>query len=311
MYKFLFSLIVLFIFSSAEYVNAEPSRFVLKSELKRLSPNKRYEFGKKLCKEIGFPKLSSALSNFNLDVQPIFSEFVEVEDDKEIKELRCGVRLSWIKEPQSLRNCLEQHNAAKKAFDYLTDTLVDALYPYSVTPIFNCSSGKFLDYSQSNHQILDDSVILNTGTGSGQFDKMTYSDYLSIITFIPDSNLSVREIKPEIYFCNGTCKLSLTVLNPDGTTVANASSSKANDANLTLELKHPIRLYKDKTYIFYLRAQGSQAIGIHTAGIENVYLNTRINLLYAGTTLSFYSPLNDFTDNRGPIAFKLIGQEVD
>lgn len=63
-------------------------------------------------------------------------------------------------------------------------------------------------------------TLFDSGQGKGPFDNKTYQEYESQVNFSPQEDLTIKSIKPQINYCNGSCGYIVIVNDQNGQVLA-------------------------------------------------------------------------------------------
>jgi hypothetical protein len=155
-------------------------------------------------------------------------------------------------------------------------------------------------------------VVFDSGQGPGQYDKMTYVEYKSEILFTPQENMTISSIRPDMWFCNGTCSYTATIQDESQSYLASLSGSIAGDEISYFDLPAQcldsvVQMNAGTTYRILLDAWTTLSVGIYTAGTRTTGTIGQASYatVYAHSMLGGYI-WNDFTGDRGGISFQLL-----
>jgi hypothetical protein len=155
-------------------------------------------------------------------------------------------------------------------------------------------------------------VVFDSGRGSGPEDKQTYVKYHSEVLFISLADISISSIKPDMWYCNGTCGYIATIRDEYYGYLASQAGSI--DANNTEDIHLPernldtlVQMNTGTSYRIILEAWSTQSVGIYTTGTRTT--GTTGNADYSA--VSAYSIIDDFNHtidhiDRGVVAFQLL-----
>jgi len=114
-------------------------------------------------------------------------------------------------------------------------------------------------------------TVFDTGQGMGQYDEMTYAEYSSEIALTPSESLTVRAIRPEIWYSNGTSGF-LAVIRDEHLGYLGAEAGMVDGSgNMTplfsdRHLQAPIVLAAGQKYLLQMRVWTTMSVGIFTTG---------------------------------------------
>jgi len=157
-------------------------------------------------------------------------------------------------------------------------------------------------------------ITFDSGRGSGQYDRMTYSDYESLTTFTPQADLNVQSIYPQIFYCNGSCGYIVCVSTEQnaGPLACQAGMLDANeqeDPSLPERyLDSQVKFKAETAYSIFIKVWATKSVGIYTTGNRTTGTtgDATFNINYArsGDLLSS-TPPNDVLD-RGGVSFQFV-----
>jgi hypothetical protein len=155
-------------------------------------------------------------------------------------------------------------------------------------------------------------VVFDSGRGSGAENKQTYGKYHSEVLVMPLADVSISSIKPDMWYCNGTCGYIATIRDEYYGYLASQAGSI--DGNNTEDIHLPVRNFDSvvhmntgTSYRIILEAWSTQSAGIYTTGTRTT--GTLGNADYSA--VSAYSIIDDANHtvdyiDRGVISFQLL-----
>ena len=159
-----------------------------------------------------------------------------------------------------------------------------------------------------------DTVIFDSGQGTGHYDNMTYVQYESLITFTPQENITARSINPQITYCNGSCGYIVCILS-DQNAGPLACQTGLIDANNQDYPQLPERYLDSQVqfntgleYQIYIRVWTTKSVGIYTTGDRTTGVTGAgiIKVNFARSDIPFYGIPSDDNLDRGGISFQHI-----
>lgn len=149
-------------------------------------------------------------------------------------------------------------------------------------------------------------VIFDSGHGTGPYDSMTYAKFESLVTFIPEANITVNAFRPDINYCNGSCGYLVFIRDQWFQPLA-AQAGMLDAANMpspTLPdriLDTSVQLSAGVAYFISIEVWTTKSVGIYTTGSRTTGVNG------VGTYSVEYAK-SDSADQitRGGIAFQLL-----
>ena len=156
------------------------------------------------------------------------------------------------------------------------------------------------------HQQAGQTVIFDSGIGTGQYDRMTYLEYKSEIQLTPQIDLKISGIRPRIWYCNGSSGFLAFIRGIHYDVIASEAGLVDGDGDMVPSFsdRHfdsDVTLKAGVTYIVSIFVWTTKSVGIFTTGSRTEGLNAigtyTVNYSQSGTV--------DHLD-RGGIAFQLL-----
>jgi hypothetical protein len=149
-------------------------------------------------------------------------------------------------------------------------------------------------------------LVFDSGRGTGQYDEMTYAKYWSDVTFVPEVNMPVRSLYPQMSYCNGSCGYLSVIKDEYGIPLASQSGlidTIEDDKPMLPErfLNTSIELSAGVTYRISMEVWTTKSVGIYTTGNRTSGVSGRATY----TTHQARSDTANHLD-RGAIAFLLV-----
>ena len=150
------------------------------------------------------------------------------------------------------------------------------------------------------------SVVFDSGLGNGPYDSMTYAKYESELEFTPTANITVRAIRPTIWYCNGSSGFLAFIRGEHYEFMASeAALVDGSGAMRPLfgdrKLETELTLEAGKKYRIVMEVWTTKSVGIWTTGSR-----TTGTIGSGNYTVSYaHSNTADHLD-RGAIAFQLL-----
>lgn len=158
-------------------------------------------------------------------------------------------------------------------------------------------------------------TLFDSGQGKGPFDNKTYQEYESQVNFSPQEDLTIKSIKPQINYCNGSCGYIVIVNDQNGQVLAYQTGlidakDQSNPSLSGRSLNTPLQLSAQIEYSISIKVWSTESVGIYTTGnrTKGVLGNGVYKVVYARPNLVFPTgmPQNDTLD-RGSVAFQFDG----
>ncbi|HLC05464.1 MAG TPA: hypothetical protein VJK02_20700 [Anaerolineales bacterium] len=147
------------------------------------------------------------------------------------------------------------------------------------------------------------SVVFDTGRGTGPYDQMTYAEFESVTSLVPETGLTVTSIKPDVWYCNGTCGYIAFIQDEHAQNLASQAGSWDGNGDMfslpDRSLDSTLQLDVDSTYAVVLKVWTTKSIGIYTTGSRTSGVTGQAMF---STTFSTY-------EDRGSISFRLLRVE--
>lgn len=142
-------------------------------------------------------------------------------------------------------------------------------------------------------------VVFDTNMGYGQHDKMTYAEYNSTMKLTALEDVSIGQIVPSLWYCNGDCYFSASFQDLNGKqilAIAGNTFPVGGTLAMAMDLAYKIKLKKGAKIKVVTRVWTTKSIGIHTSGRQ----------LAAKRSGNFlYELLSSTYPDRGGIGFQL------
>ena len=171
-----------------------------------------------------------------------------------------------------------------------------------LTLVVGCESS--LD--SSSQQQAGQTIIFDSGIGSGQYDRMTYLEYKSEIQLTPQVDLKISGIRPQMWYCNGSSGFLAFIRGIHYDVLASEAGLVDGNGDVAPKFsdRHfdsSVTLKAGTTYIVSMYVWTTKSVGIFTTGSRTEGLNAR-----GKYTVNFSrSDTVDHID-RGGIAFQLV-----
>jgi len=154
-------------------------------------------------------------------------------------------------------------------------------------------------------------VVFDSGRGSGTEDKQTYAKYQSEILFTPQADMTVSSIKPDMWYCNGTCEYTATIRDEFQGYLASQTGriygNDTEDINLPARnLNSVVQMKTDTAYRIVLEASSTKSVGIYTTGdrITGTLGQAQFSVVYARSVIDATHTVDHI--DRGGISFQLL-----
>jgi hypothetical protein len=149
-------------------------------------------------------------------------------------------------------------------------------------------------------------VVFDTGSGTGQYDQMTYAKYQSEMAITPEVDIPVRSIRPRLWYCNGSCGYLAFIRSENYEFIASQAGMMDGDMAIQTDfaerlLDPPMTLRAGKTYRIVMETWTTKSIGIYTTGARTTGAVGAARY----TVLNAHSDTADHLD-RGAVAFQLL-----
>jgi len=173
----------------------------------------------------------------------------------------------------------------------------------SLVPCVGCDKSTAPAPSNSKPNLV---VVFDSGRGTGQYDQMTYSKYESEVSIVPQANMAVRSIRPQMWYCNGSCGYLAFIRGEHYEFIASQAgfvdgTGAATPTFSDRFLDTPVELVAGKTYLIVMEVWTTKSVGIYTTG-------ARTSGVVGSAEYSTHYGRSDTADHldRGAIAFQLL-----
>src|SRR5262245_48001792 len=149
-------------------------------------------------------------------------------------------------------------------------------------------------------------IVFDSGKGTEPQDQMTYAKYESQVTFSPSVDITVRSIRPTMWYCNGTSGYIAFIRGEHYEFLASEAglvdgAGEMNPTFVDRRLDSLVTLRAGSKYLIVMEAWTTKSVGIWTTGARTT------GSVGAGSyTVDYaHSDTADHLD-RGAIAFQLL-----
>lgn len=151
-----------------------------------------------------------------------------------------------------------------------------------------------------------ETIIFDSGRGTGQYDQMTYATYESRLRITPSSEMTVASIRPQMWFCNGSCGFTAFIMNEHSQPLGSEAGLVDGTGGMVptfsdRQLDSTLVLRAGTTYEIRMTVWTTRSVGIYTTGQRSTGIVG--NADYFATSAK--SENTDHLD-RGAIAFQLL-----
>lgn len=113
-------------------------------------------------------------------------------------------------------------------------------------------------------------TVIESGHGTGQYDRMTYLKYSSTLTLVPRKDVLVESLIPDLWYCNGTCGFIAFIRTEFSQSIASEAGLIDGDVNgvkfPARKLDQAVLLRAGTTYRVWMDVWTTKSIGIYTTG---------------------------------------------